>query len=192
MSLIAPTLIDLIRQTMREHPEINTRDENQRGQILDYACAKAGPAWGRKSRNPQGTDLNSDAFCFLRPDGLFEIYDVISGGDGSATWEGYGPFRQGENGYWVAAKPVSVPPPVVTPPPAPSGPDPAIVELQAAVAALRLRVKALEEKPAPSLPDLSGYAKKGDPVSVDVHVSGSAKFWGVNNWGGTGTGRIDR
>lgn len=111
MSLIAPNEIDTVRRVMREHPEINTLDESQRGAILDYAAAslnagRPGP-WGRKSRNPLGTDLNTDGLTFSRPDGRFEIYDAIDGTSGTATWEGYGPFRQGENGYWVPALPVT-------------------------------------------------------------------------------------
>jgi hypothetical protein len=110
-TLQAPNQIDTVRQAMRDHPEIDTTREETRGRILDYVCAALGPSiWGRKSRTPDGTDLNSDALTFLRADGLFEIYDVISGSNGGATWDGFGPFRPGENGYWVKAQPVDVTP----------------------------------------------------------------------------------
>jgi hypothetical protein len=121
-TLQAPNQIDTVRQAMRDHPEIDTTREETRGRILDYVCAALGPSiWGRKSRNPDGTDLNSDALTFLRADGLFEIYDVISGSNGGATWDGFGPFRPGENGYWVKAQPVDVTPaPTPDPKPVPS------------------------------------------------------------------------
>lgn len=169
MSLQAPNEIETVRRVMREHPEINTRDENARGNILPYICAAlGGKPWGRKSRNAQGTDLNTDALTFLRADGLFEIYDVISGADGGATWDGFGPFRQGENGYWVEAQPVSGPPPTPDPPP----PSDDLAKLRAQVEAmneailynfqtmtirfdqLKARVEALEQKPAGTLPKL--------------------------------------
>jgi hypothetical protein len=153
MSLTAPNLKDLIVRVMRQHPDINTLDEAQRGRILDYAAAEAGPSWGRKSRNPQGTDLNTDAFCFLRPDGLFEIYDVISGGDGSATWDGFGPFKQGENGYWVPARPVAVPVPVPVPTPAPVPPPAPPVDLSplwAEIKQLRADLKQLKTVKPPT------------------------------------------
>lgn len=141
--LLAPNKIATIRRVMRAHPEINTRDEDARAEILDIAAAEdnakdARRPWGRKSRNPQGTDLNTDGYTFYRPDGLFEIYDVISGVDGSATWEGYGPFRQGENGFWVPARPVAgTPAPQPAPPPVPApAPD--------ALAAILTRLDALE------------------------------------------------
>jgi hypothetical protein len=173
VSLQAPNQIEAVRKAMREHPEINTRDERQRGDVLDYVCWALGRGvWGRKSRNPQGTDLNTDGLTFKRSDGLFEIYDVISGTDGSATWEGYGPFRQGENGYWVPARdPVGdIPAPPDPPPPS----DDSLEKLRAQVEAMNQamlirdeahsirydqllqRVEALENKPAPvaTLPNL--------------------------------------
>jgi hypothetical protein len=175
---------------MREHPEINTRDERQRGDVLDYVCWALGRGvWGRKSRNPQGTDLNTDGLTFKRSDGLFEIYDVISGTDGSATWEGYGPFRQGENGYWVEARdPVGDIPPV-TPPRS----DDSLATLRAQVEAMNQamlirdeahsirydqllqRVEVLENKPAPvaTLPNLrvKGRTKQSVYHSHDVDLT---------------------
>lgn len=169
VSLQAPNEIEVVRRVMREHPEINTRDEATRGRILDF-CAMylnaGGEKWGRKSRNPQGTDLNTDALTYMRPNGLFEIYDVISGGDGSATWDGYGPFRQGENGYWVSA-PDANGHPGGQPDTPPQTDQRDIMEtlariaadyaaLRAEVQSLAADVKALQEKPAPvvTLPKL--------------------------------------
>lgn len=129
MELIAPNIIDTVRRVIQEHPEINTKDEDKRGRIIDYVCDASNPAgrdrpWGRKSRNREGTDLNTDGLTYLRPDGLFEIYDVIGGTSGKATWEGFGPFKQGENGFWVPAQSGSpVPVPVPVPTPKPTGPS---------------------------------------------------------------------
>jgi len=167
MALIAPNKIDVVQHVIHDHPEINPLDEAQRGKIIDYACAVlGGRPWGRKSRNAQGTDLNTDGLTFLRPDGLFEIYDAISGSTGQATWDGFGPFRQGENGYWVPALPVGPTPPPVDPPP--TDPIPAqIAALSERMEAIRSgteqalrqlenRLKAQEDKPAPvmTLPKL--------------------------------------
>ena len=70
------------------------------------------------------------------------------------------------------------PTPTPTPPPAPS---PDLTQLLADVAALKVRISALENAPQPQLPDLSAYAKHGDKVVV----SGRLSFFGVNRWEGT-------
>ena len=105
--LIAPNEQAEVQYTIDHHPEIDTMDEEARGEIIDITARRLNPGggerpWGRKARhnNPSSPNLNTDAMTFLRPDGLFEIYDVISGIDGQATWDPYGPFSQGENGYW--------------------------------------------------------------------------------------------
>lgn len=105
--LVAPNMHAEVQQTMDDHPEIDTLDEAQRGQIIDITCwrvngGEASP-WGRKSRtgNASNPDLNTDGMTYDRGDGLFEIYDVISGVvEGVATWDGTGPYAPGENGYW--------------------------------------------------------------------------------------------
>lgn len=123
----ASNAIDVVRDVMREHTEIDLLDENQRGQILDITAERLnkgarGP-FGRKARNADGSNKNTDGLTYLRTDGLFEIYDVINGTDPLAhetddvraradrgrfaTWDEYGPFRQGENGYWAPADPVN-------------------------------------------------------------------------------------
>lgn len=117
MSLQAPNRQATVAKYIGQHPDW-AKDETLRGQIIDLAAADAnqtdGGRWGRKSRNPQGTDLNTDGMCFKRDDGLHEIYDAITG-SGQSSWDAYGPFRAGENGYWVPAHPVEPPPP--QPPP---------------------------------------------------------------------------
>lgn len=173
VSLQAPNQIEAVRKAMREHPEINTKDETQRGKILDYACAALGPSvWGRKSRNPQGTDLNTDGLTFKRTDGLFEIYDVISGSDGSATWDGFGPFKPGENGYWVPALPVNqTPVPKPDPSPVVIDGDSLKAEIKAllyALARMEERIVALEQKPAPVL-TLPKLRVKGSTSRVLYH-----------------------
>jgi hypothetical protein len=105
--LIAPNQYAAVQQTIAEHPEIDTMDEEARGEIIDITARRLNPGhgekpWGRKARNndPNNPALNTDGMTFLRPDGLFEIIDVISGVDGSATWDECGAFAPGENGYW--------------------------------------------------------------------------------------------
>jgi hypothetical protein len=101
-----------VQKTIDEHPEIDTLNEDERGAIIDITALRlndglyTGP-WGRKARSsdPAAPNLNTDGLTYLRDDGLFEIYDVISGIDGSATWEGYGPFAPGENGFWWPPQP---------------------------------------------------------------------------------------
>ncbi len=116
--LQAPNKLSTVQRMMKLHPEIDTMDEEERGVIIDLSCKAENPVgkdkpWGRKSRNKEGTDLNTDAMTYLRTDGKFEIYDVISGGDGSATWDlgtsptnSSGIWSQGENGYWAPANKV--------------------------------------------------------------------------------------
>jgi hypothetical protein len=133
------------------HPEVNPCDESSltsgRALLVDWAAqrlnARDGQVrWGRKSRGKPSPDgkadrPNTDALTFLRPDGLFEIYDVISGGAPcNATWTGYGPFKPGENGYWA---PPQLPAEGGTPPP----PDDTIEELRARVAELEAMVRTL-------------------------------------------------
>jgi hypothetical protein len=157
VTLIAPDGIEAVRAAMRAHPEINPLDDAQRGRIIDFAAAALNAplpkdVWGRKSRNSQGTDLNTDGLTYMRPDGLFEIYDAISGGDGSATWDGFGPFRMGENGYWVPAVPVvsappgpgSATPPVPTPEPVPETTPPDLDVIGNILAGMLTVVQALD------------------------------------------------
>src|SRR4030095_13200570 len=101
------------RRPTAEHPGIDTMDEEARGEIIDITARRLNPGggekpWGRKARNndPNNPNLNTDGMTFLRPDGLFEIIDVISGVDGSATWDECGAFAPGENGYWWPPNPV--------------------------------------------------------------------------------------
>jgi hypothetical protein len=148
----SPNLQSLVEQQIALHPEINTRDEAQRGRILDYVCAEANAhharePFGRKGYDAAGKKKNTDGLTYMRRDGLFEIYDVIGGRSGKATWVGYGPFRQGENGYWVKADSVAGPiqPPTDYPPLSPG-------EIFGAyIRGLEARIKALEsraEKPS--------------------------------------------
>ena len=116
--LMAPDMSAQVQQTINEHPEIDTMDEAERGAIIDITDWRVNGGidrpWGRKARNndPNNPNLNTDGMTYLRPDGLFEIYDCISGTNGQATWDGYGPFVQGENGWWWPPQPVEDQPPV--------------------------------------------------------------------------------
>jgi hypothetical protein len=130
--LMAPMMMHEVQATIDAHPEIDTMDEEARGEIIDITDWRCNGGddrpWGRKARtnNPSDPQLNSDGMTYLRPDGLFEIYDCISGTNGQATWDGYGPFMQGENGYWWPPQPVENQP----------EPPPETDELAARVAAL--------------------------------------------------------
>jgi hypothetical protein len=109
--LIAPNKQSEVQRTINEHPEINTMDEEARGEIIDITDWRVNhdleTPWGRKARNndPNNPNLNTDGMTFQRSDGLFEIYDCISGIDGQSSWEGYGPYAPGENGYWWPPQP---------------------------------------------------------------------------------------
>lgn len=153
---IAPNMMHEVQKTINEHPEINTMDELERGKIIDITDRRINPPydntglepWGRKARrnDPGNPALNTDGMTFKRSDGLFEIYDCISGIDGSATWEGYGPFYQGENGYWWPPQPIEgwVPGPPTTQPPSNSGKD---AEQDQRIATLESQVAQLMARP---------------------------------------------
>jgi hypothetical protein len=107
LPLIAPNKQHEVQKTIDEHPEIDTMDEEARGEIIDITARRINPAhgtkpWGRKARNndPNNPNCNTDGMTYLRLDRLFEIYDVIRGDNGQSTWDGYGPYAPGENGYW--------------------------------------------------------------------------------------------
>ncbi len=133
-----------VTAVMRAHPEINACDEGQRGAIVDYAAQRLNKAagavvWGRKSRNREGTDLNTDGLTFRFADGSFVIFDAISGAPPcSATWEVFGPFAPGGNGFWV--------PPQLGPEPTSGGSGPVNPPAgdSATVTALKARIAALE------------------------------------------------
>jgi len=135
--LQAPNRQSIVSKYIDLHPDW-AKDELLRGQIIDLACAEAnaldGGVWGRKSRNAAGTDLNTDGMCFKRSDGLHEIYDAITGSGGS-SWDAYGPFKAGDNGYWVPAKPVSDTDPNLAA---------KVAALEADLTALKARVRELE------------------------------------------------
>ena len=104
---VAKNEIEVVRRMIRLHPEVNTMDDDDRAKILDYTIkALGGKPWGRKARNKDGSNKNTDVLAYLLSDGRFELYDVISGGDGSATWDYAGTFSAGENGYWAEGNPV--------------------------------------------------------------------------------------
>jgi len=115
--LMAPDMQMQVQQTINEHPEIDTMDDVARAEIIDITDWRVNGGvekpWGRKARNndPNNPNLNTDGMTYLRPDGLFEIYDCISGIDGQSSWEGYGPYAPGENGYWWPPQPVENQPP---------------------------------------------------------------------------------
>jgi hypothetical protein len=125
--LQAPNMLKVIRAVFAAHPEIDTKNEETRGPILDHVCVGLnGPGrdkpWGRKAREKDGGNKNTDAIVYLRADGLVEIYDIIDGNTGEAMWGApkNGPRKDGTNGWWAAAEAVVGPP--TQPPPTPEPP----------------------------------------------------------------------
>ncbi len=107
---IAPDISHLVLSALRANPGIDMTDETSstgRARILNLAIlAAGGKPWGRKARNRDGSNKNSDALCYLRPDGRHEIYDALNGSNPSKTPEGWvswsfeGIYKPGENGWW--------------------------------------------------------------------------------------------
>lgn len=118
----APNKQAVVQAVMDAHPEIDRCDEDSldtgRALLVDWAAQRlnaeesaAGGGrpvmrWGRKSRgrvvNGKADRPNTDGLTFLRNDGRFEIYDVVSGARPcNATWGSHGPFAQGDNGFWA-------------------------------------------------------------------------------------------
>ncbi len=157
---IAPNKLNDLRAIVASHPEIDTRVDGpfapNRGGITQIAALQFGYPFGRKSRDRSQTNLSDDALCYQLPDQRFEIYDILSGVDGSATWGYAGTFANGENGYFIVPA-GSVPPlpnpgtPLPnpgTPPPTPPPPVD-LSPLIARLAAVEAAVRALEARPAP-------------------------------------------
>jgi hypothetical protein len=111
----APNKEGVVKAVMAAHPEIDRCDESSldkgRALIVDWTAqrlnAEAGRVvWGRKSRgrvvNGKADRPNTDGLAFLRSDGRYEIYDVVSGSRPcNSTWGEHGPIVQGENGWWA-------------------------------------------------------------------------------------------
>lgn len=114
-TLQAPNKQLVVQAVIDAHPDINSCDEDSptqgRALLVDWAAQRLNAQdgtrrWGRKSRGKPNGDTavnpNTDGLTFLRSDGLFEIYDVVIGAAPcGSSWEGHGPFKQGENGYWA-------------------------------------------------------------------------------------------
>ena len=163
--LMAPNMQSQVQQTIDQHPEIDSMNEEERGAIIDITDWRVNgnieTPWGRKARvnDPNNPQLNTDGMTYLRPDGLFEIYDCISGIDGNATWEGYGPYAPGENGYWWPPQPVEgggTP----TPPPA--------EDLEPRVEALELQVGTLNEQMTTVNGNISALFNQVDALTQKV------------------------
>ena len=154
---LAPNRQAVVADVIRAHPEVNACDEDSltkgRALIVDWVAQRLNKAegrviWGRKSRGRPNGDRadnpNTDGLTYLRPDGRFEIYDAIAGTSPcGSTWDGFGPFAQGENGYWAPPQlgpeggtaPTPTPPPAPPPTPTPSE-DPRVKALEERVAGL--------------------------------------------------------
>lgn len=100
---------------IKAHPEVDSCDElsldKGRALLVDWAAQRLNKSagkvvWGRKSRGEPKNGIadrpNTDALTFLRDDGKFEIYDVVSGTPPcGATWDGDTAFSPGQNGFWA-------------------------------------------------------------------------------------------
>lgn len=132
----APNRQGVVQEVIDAHPEINPCDEDSadkgRALLVDWAAQRLNKGeefrrWGRKSRGKpvdgRAVDPNTDGLTYLRADGRFEIYDVVSGTPPcNSTWDPFGPFTQGENGYWA---PPQLRAETTTPTPGPiPGPEP--------------------------------------------------------------------
>lgn len=119
----APVRLSVVQQVIRDLVHVNPLADGERGQITDEVVRRlGGRPWGRKDRdrNPTNNNNSDDALCYLLPDDRFEIYDIIAGTDGSATWDYKGTFADGENGYFrdvpSIVRPDDPPPPPPPPP----------------------------------------------------------------------------
>lgn len=133
-TLNLPNHIELVRSVIREHTEIDVLDENQRGKIVDIIAhilnGSLATPYGRKARNADGSNKNTDGLTYLHTDGRFTITDIIFGADPNpnnpdrgkfASWDTDGRlFKPGENGFWSFAEPVGI---SIPNPPKPN-PDP--------------------------------------------------------------------
>lgn len=149
-----------------------------------------GGRWGLNGKRGNATDPSKDVLDYLDASNTVWLFDVI----GDAT-DGSGPgantlniptnsnvenHPNGDGAIWIDPKtiggePTSAPIETPTPPPAPS---PDLTPLLADVAALKVRISALENAPQPQLPDLSAYAKHGDAVTVTGHMT--LNFFGAS------------
>lgn len=139
-----------------------------------------------------GQNYRVDKLC--HPQGF--ICDILgSSGSGAAVaaWN-VNADPNGNAGNWAAAIPgftitPSVPPPPVNP--TPPSPDLTtliglVAELHASVATLKAQVAQLQSAPAPVVPDLSQFAKRGGAVKVTGSVSlGDAWSSRKVTWDGT-------
>lgn len=130
---------------------------------------------------PNGINVSQDILMFLD-----QGVDILSDGEGTAipTWQEKGTIA----GEYIDVSGLSVPgtPPPTTPPPSqPPAHDygPELAALQREIDSIKARLAAL-----PSSPDLSQYAKKGDPVTV----SGKTITYGLRSNDATWSGSINR
>jgi hypothetical protein len=106
---LAPNMKSTVEQVMREHPEIDFEDEQDRKRGLPHIVKRLNKPgqtkpWGLKATKKDLSDYNTDAINFLRPDNLMEIIDVFAGG--KAAWitaKSKTPTQQGKNGWWMPA-----------------------------------------------------------------------------------------
>lgn len=174
-----------VERVIRAHPEIDTTidDDVVRGRILDYVLAELdSPPWGRKARNKDGSRKNGDALVYLRTDGRYEIYDVISGGSGQAAWiKPTKTLAPGENGYWAPADPLPTEPEPDDPDPEP---EPDLSALIARITALEAKVTALEQRLTNGVPK-EQVLSLIEAALVDLRVTGRSQPSGWGPFGHT-------
>lgn len=129
------------------------------------------PSGAENTITVNGTTVRTNRVIY--PDG--SIYKIITdsgpGGANGIAWN----YDDLQPSLYLPASALT---PAPAEPPAPQPPSVNLVTLQAAIDQLRAKVAALEAKPDPVIPppapapDLSGFAKKGDLVTVRGSVFG--------------------
>jgi hypothetical protein len=164
----APNEFATVQRVFAAHPEIDRMNEETRGRAIDYVIAElGGRPWGRKARNKDGTNLNTDGLTYLRTDGLYEIYDVISGSNGGATWDGGEPVVQGQNGWWAPGLPVDG----VTPGPTPT-PTPTSSSFAGAAAAIEARIAGIDAAIVKLAATIDELKKRPDVIVPNTNIDG--------------------
>lgn len=175
----APNRIDAVREVINENPHIDRIADEVREEITVLTILKLGGfPWGIKDRdsNPNNDNNSDDALAFRLQDGRFEIYDILSGTDGSAQWDYKGTFADGENGFFreireipkpQEPKPGEIEPNTGTPQSAAQRPDTAriVQTLQGAIAAL---VAIAPDRP--EAPPIVVEVERPHPSDVEMHA----------------------
>lgn len=181
--------IEVVRQVLRDHPEINPKDEIARGfipnrvaQILNEKVGRI--KFGRKARNKDGSNKNTDGLTELIDgdgikDGHFYIYDILKGSDPNgkkkptdkgydsdpgrfAMWDGGSgnPIEAGENGYFSPPENMTIPIP---------GPVPDTTDLEGRIREVQQENVLIKRELDELREELSKYIKHDDKVAFKTN-----------------------